>query len=209
MKKVLAIATMLVLAFGVFGFDSVSPFKQSDERTRYIPDTPDAREIQQTIEKAYAIEEAAARTFDTIEFAMVFINDPRGGALDNSTLQFVNEVFRTNRASAGYLDYKLAYYKWWETGARKIEALESQARAEGRPLTPDELSSLVDSSGRIAMSRAQGPIPEIWLDFYSISIDGDVAVTIFDDGPRTNRMTLVKVNGRWYIAGNEILAVHP
>lgn len=209
MKKILAIATMLVLAFGVFGFDSVSPFEQSGERTRYIPDTPDAREIQQTIEKAYAIEETAARTFDTTEFAKVFINDPRGGELDDSTLQFVNEVFGTNLASAGYLDYKLAYYKWWESGARKIEALESQARAEGRPLTPEELSSLVDSSGRIAMPRAQGPIREIRLDWHSISINGDIAVAIFDDGPRTNRMTLVKIDGRWYIAGNEILAVHP
>ncbi|MCS7178877.1 MAG: hypothetical protein N0A03_06340, partial [Anaerolineae bacterium] len=154
-------------------------------------------------------EEIAARTFNTTEFAEVFINDPRGGKLDDSTLRFIEEVYGTDLTSAGYLDYKIAYYKWWASGARKIEALQSKAQAEGRPLSPEELSSLIDSSGRIAMPRAQGPIQKVNLQFHSISIEGDTAVVIFDDGPRTNRTTLVKVNGRWYIAGNKILAVHP
>jgi hypothetical protein len=209
MKKMFVIAAMLVSALVIPAFDAGSPFKQSGDRTQNMPDTTDAKEIQRTIEKAYAIEEIAARTFDTTEFAKVFINDPRGGKLDDSTLRFIKEVLGTNLTSARYLDYKLAYYKWWEAGAQKIEALQSKAQAEGRPLTPEEVSSLIDSSGRIAIPRAQGPTPEIWLDFYSISIDGDIAVAIFDDGPRTNRMTLVKVDGQWYIAGNEILAIHP
>jgi hypothetical protein len=209
MKKIFVITAMLALALVTLAFDAGSLFKQSGDRARNIPDTTDAKEIQRTIEKAYAVEEIAARTFDTTEFAKVFINDPRGGRLDDSTLQFIKEVLGTNLTSTGYLDYKLAYYKWWEAGARKIEALQSKAQAEGRPLTPEEASSLIDSSGRIAMPRAQGPAPEIWLDFYSISIEGDIAVAIFDDGPRTNQMTLVKIDGQWYIAGNEILALHP
>lgn len=209
MKKIFVITAMLVFALVTLAFGAGAPSKQSSDRARSIPDTTEAKEIQRTIEKAYMIEEIAARTFDTTEFAKVFINDPRGGKLDDSTLQFVEEVLGINRTSAGYLDYKLAYYKWWEAGAQKIEALQAKAQAEGRPLTPEEVSSLIDGSGRIAMPRAQGPVSEIWLDFYSISINGDIAVAIFDDGPRTNRMTLVKVDGKWYIAGNEILAVHP
>lgn len=70
---------------------------------------------------------------------------------------------------------------------------ESKAQAEGKSLIPD----YIESSGRVAMPRAQG------------SIDGDTALAIFDDGPWTNRMTLVKVNNQWYVAGNEILAVYP
>lgn len=205
MKKIFLISITLMLSLGVLAFN----VKRSGEILQGIPDIPEAREIQQTIEKAYEIEEIAARTFDTAEFAKVFINDPRGGKLDDSTLQFIKEVYGADPSSAGYLDYKLAYYKWWESGAKKIEALQSKAQAEGRPLTSEELSSLIDSSGRIAMPRAQGPIQKVNLYFYSISIDGDRAVAIFDDGPRTNRMTLVRVNGQWYIAGNEILAVHP
>lgn len=209
MKRV-ALITALLLAFCILALGAASSPKLSGEISRNIPDTPDAKAIQQTIKVAYEIEEVAARTFDTSRFSEVFINDPRGGKLDDSTLKLVEEMLgRKDLTAAGYLDYKIAYYKWWERGAQKIEALQSKAEAEGRALTPEELYSLVDSSGRIAMPRAQGPIQEVNLDFYSISIDGDVAVAIFDDGPRTNKMTLVKVNGRWYIAGNEILAIHP
>ncbi len=210
MKKVLIITIIFLVAFGALAFDSGSLPKWSRETIRHnIPISPDVEAIRQTIRKAYEIEERAARTFDTTEFATVFINDPRGGKLDASTLQFVEEVLGRDLTSAGYLDYKLAYYKWWESGALKIEALQSKVQAEGRSLTQEEISLIVDSSGRIAMPRAQGPVSEIWLEFFSISIDGDVAIAIFDDGPRTNKMTLIKKDGRWYIAGNEILSVHP
>ncbi|MDW8069226.1 MAG: hypothetical protein RML46_09950 [Anaerolineae bacterium] len=209
MKKLLLVPAMFILAFGVFIFNEAPLLQRSDRTPGNIPNTPDEKEIQQTIERAYELEEIAARTFNTTEFAEVFINDPRGGKLDDSTLRFIEEVYGTDLTSAGYPDYKIAYYKWWASGARKIEALQSKAQAEGRPLSPEELSSLIDSSGRIAMPRAQGPIQKVNLQFHSISIEGDTAVVIFDDGPRTNRTTLVKVNGRWYIAGNKILAVHP
>lgn len=210
MKKALVITIISLVAFGALAFDNSSlPMRPRETIRHNIPISPDVEAVQQTIRKAYEIEEKAARTFDTTEFATVFINDPRGGKLDTSTLQFVEEVSGRDLTSAGYLDYKLAYYKWWEGGALKIEALQSKAQAEGRALTQEEISSLVDDNGRIAMPRAQGPISEVWLDFFSISIDGDVAIAIFDDGPRTNKMILVKKDGRWYIAGNEILSVHP
>jgi len=50
-------------------------------------------------------------------------------------------------------------------------------------------------------------IPEI--KFISITINDDHAIATFDDGPRTNEMTLVKVDGKWLIAGNKILSLHP
>jgi hypothetical protein len=45
--------------------------------------------------------------------------------------------------------------------------------------------------------------------FIAIAIDGDQSVATFDDGLRTNEMTLVKVDENWLIAGNKILALHP
>lgn len=204
MKKILPISAVLML-FGVAAFINLSP--QNIPAT-FIPDAPDAQEIQQTIKKAYEIEAIAACTFDTSEFASVFINDPRGGKLDDSALQLIQDVLGIDPTSAGYLDFELAYYKEWELGALKLEALEAKAQAEGRSPTPEELASLIGSSGRIPAPRACWS-GQLHLDFYSISINGDTAVAIFNDGPRTNRMTLVKVNGQWYIAGNEILAIHP
>jgi hypothetical protein len=199
--------TLLVLSVLIFSNRSVST---EQVRAEGMPNTADTERIVQTIKRAYELEEKAARTFDTTEFASVFINDPRGGTLDASTIDFVKDVTNNPRLTMiGYLDYKVAYYKWWEIGALQIEALQDKAQAEQRPLSQDELLSLVDSKGRVAMPRAQGPISPVYLEFLSISIDNDVAIVVFDDGPRTNKMILVRVNEEWYIAGNEILSVHP
>lgn len=39
--------------------------------------------------------------------------------------------------------------------------------------------------------------------------NGEIASVIFDDGPGTNKMIVVKIKDKWYIAGNMILSVHP
>lgn len=176
-----------------------------------IEDSIETRQIENVIVNSYEIEIAAANTFDTTAFASVFVNDSRGGELSRSTSTFVNSVSESNDSGAnpGYLDYKLAYYNWWKEGALKIELLHSKAIREGRSLTKDELKTLVDKDGRLAMPRGQINDRSVVLQFISISIENDVATIVFDDGPRTNQMTLVKIKDEWLIAGNVIQAVHP
>ncbi len=70
------------------------------------------------------------------------------------------------------------------------------------------MQSLIDSAMRFAPARSTfSETPEI--QFISIAVDGDQAVATFDDGPRTNEMTFVKIDGKWLIAGNKILALRP
>lgn len=174
-----------------------------------VPDTPDSKAIQATIEKAYEIEGYAAHTFDTTEFASVFINDPRGGELSPGCLKLVQDYGDTASNTAGYLDYKLAYFSWWKNGALRLEELWSKVEKEGRNLTQEEVQSLIDSSGRLAAPRnPEGLGSETEIRFKSITIIGDIATVVFDDGARLNEMTLVNVGGRWYIAGNVVLRVH-
>jgi len=214
MKKLIFIMLIAISAVSAVAFIRESGVVKWSAGLKDMPDTADAQQIMRTIQRAYELEAKAACTFDISEFPTVFINDPRGGALDPSTAEFVRDVLNGPSLPApGYLDYKVAYYQWWAEGAARWEALQARAAAEGRNLTQDEMASLVDSKGRMAGPRGC-PGPEaggskIDLEFLSLHINGDVASVVFDDGPRTNQMTLVKVNHQWYIAGNRILALHP
>jgi len=50
---------------------------------------------------------------------------------------------------------------------------------------------------------------EFTLDIYSIDIDGDIARAIVHKRAVTSEYTLVKVDGRWYIAGAKLLSLEP
>lgn len=208
------VAIVLMIVVGI-----VLVMPQNTEASPALLDTPESRKIQDTIRRSYEIEAIAARTFDTSQFSSVFANDPVG-KLSSSTIQFIREATAaTNElgfldsktdSDLGYLDYKLAYYIWWKKGAEKFEALQAVAEKENRNLTQEEAASLVDDTGRVAAPRAEGDATIPDLKFLSIDIDGSIAWAVFDDGPRTIQMTLVKRNGQWYLAGGaKLLEFHP
>lgn len=205
-KILLPGAFILIIVAAIFSFGL---FKHSEKAQEGIPQTQDARDIQEVIQKSYDLEGMAGRTFDTSSFKDVFINDPRF-ELDPSTVKFITDV--TNepiKDKYGYLDYKLAYFNWWKEGALKIERYRAKAKEEGRQsLTEEETKSLMDENGRAAAPRLQGDFEPNVLYFFTIDVHDDIATATFDDGPRTVKMTLVKVKDKWLIAGATILSIH-
>ncbi len=176
------------------------PRAQSVQAAAGLPDTADSRQIQATIRRANLIEEDASRTFDTSQFATVYINDPRGGKLHEAYLSLVRDYLGKDGASAGWLDYKLAYYTFWKTGALRLEKLTAKAKNEGRDLTVEESRSLFDKAGRPAAGRGPEGL-NIEVEFDSIAIYGDVAVARYHGTGTFWETTLVQVGGKWYIAG--------
>jgi len=222
MKKKATVVAMLIAltAIAITGVVLTKP--ETTNASLGVPDTAESRQIQETIRRAYEIEAIAARTFDTSQFASVFTND-LVAKLEPSTIEFIREVakdvsktdgklgYLTSKADdrLGYLDYKLAYYTWWKGGAEKLETLQAVAEKEKRELTQEEKRFLIDTSGRIALPRAQGEVSVPELKFESIEIKGNIALAVYDDGPRTIEMTLVKKGGQWYLAGGKLLNLHP
>jgi hypothetical protein len=203
-KRILLIGLIAILIFITFGVN-LSTGKSQES----IPQNQEDKQILEVISQSYDLEAKAGRTFDFSAFDTVFINDPRGGNLDTSTVDFITSITKENKKSFyGYLDYKIAYYSWWRDGALKYERLTSNAESTKRGLTTEESKSLVDEKGRMAMPRLQGNYVPTKLTFLSLNLKSDIAVVVFDDGPRTNQMTMVKFNDKWYIAGNIILAIH-
>jgi len=166
-----------------------------------ILDTIEAKEVMQTVETAYDIEAEAAYSFNTEKFPSVFISDPRY-EVNPDKLEFIKEfTYDPTLKTAGYLDYKIAYYNWWNDSTLRLEALREKAKAENREVTEDEMDSLIDSKWGSAPARAESPIREISLRFISVSMDGEIATVHLHDGFKVVILYLVRVDEKWYIAG--------
>jgi hypothetical protein len=209
MNRNIFIKIGVLLALIAIGLASISFTSKQPPSTYYIPDTPEAKEIIKTVERAYDIEAEALYTFDLKKFPTVFINDPRF-PVSRGTLNTIRELTNNpSLKSAGWLDYKLAYYSWISGATLHSESIRSKAKAENRALTDEERKSLIDASGRIAPARAEDPVRKQKLKFMSVSINGDIAKVILNDGPTTIELTLVFVDKQWYIAGIKGIAFHP
>jgi len=196
---------VVVLTIAVVG---LTP-KQAATASVGVPKTADSEAIQETIIKSYRIQEKAAETFDTSAFDSVFVNDARGlrgEKLPLSVIKFIQEA--TNQPSKtdfGILDYKVAYYVSEGKNQADWAELEAKLKKEKRDPTKDEIKA-AGGGGRM-LTLAETEPAEI--KFISIAVDGDQAFATFDDGPTTNEMILVRIDKKWFIAGNKTLSVHP
>lgn len=209
MKKIPLFILSVLLAFGALGFSNLSPRISQPESTYNIPDTPEAKEIMRTIGNAYDIEAEAAYSFELKKFPTVFINDPRF-SVSLGTLETIRELTNNpSLKSAGWLDYKIAYYSWMKDAILHSEAVHAKANAENRELTGNEKKLLIDSKGRVAPARAESSTRKTPVSFLSVEIHEDIAIAIINDGPRTIQLTLVLVDKQWYIAAYKGIAFHP
>jgi hypothetical protein len=174
-----------------------------------IPNNPKVKDIIKTVERAYEIENEAAFTLDISKLTTVYINDLRF-RVEPSTLKTVREMTdNLSLESAGWLDYKLAYWTWRRDAILNSEAVHKKAKEENRELTTDERASLRDKYGRWAPVRSEGKIKETNLSFTSVCVIGGLAKVVVDDGIWKQEMTLVLVNHQWYIAFSRGIEFHP
>lgn len=201
--KSIILLIIMFIALGILGFSmrlfaNLPGIEGKDEEKRII----------KTVERAYAIDAEAMYTFELSEFPTVYINDPRY-PVSAGMLKTIQEL--TNNPlleTAGYLDYKMAYYTWRRDATLHEEAVYAKAKAENRELTDEEKRSLVDSEGRRAPPRARDAERDVALLFISVEIQDDVALVVLDDGPATLELTLVLVDGDWYIAAIRGILTH-
>jgi len=189
-----------------------------------IPDTEDARQIQDTILRAYELYEIAGRTYDVSEFPEVFADDPRAPPTTDQR-QRLEEWFGPVPEDAGYLTYVTGCYTMVAQSDRLFEEAWAKARAEGRDhllpqdyLTPEEWGEIQESNRPIPPPPPAPPRPSVSVEevvdsirqntrFDSLVIEDDKAIVLFDDGAVLNEATLVRSAGKWYIAGVKRLAV--
>ncbi len=161
-----------------------------------VPDTEDSRLIQETIYRSYDLQSEALLTADTSAFSEVFVNDPRGGPLLPGQIRRMQMATgECTKTDFGYLDFQTEIFTI-------------------RP-APQEAKCLADSGGALS-----GPRPVPWgvpaivpapaqLQFDSIAVEGDRAVAIVNNGSDLREEMLVKLDGKWLIAGEKLLSAWP
>jgi hypothetical protein len=174
-----------------------------------VPDSRDAKEIIKTLEQAYTVEADAAYTFDFSKFPSVFVNDPRF-PVSPGTLETVRQLtLNPALESAGWLDYKMAYYSWVRDSILLSEAVHAKAKAENRELTENEKKLLKDPWGRTAPARAEGPTRKNIINYLTLEINDDIANVTLIRGAYFSEVTLVLIHKKWYVANERFLSVSP
>jgi hypothetical protein len=206
-----AIATVTP-AIDLRTFEVVEPASEKGPGYRVspnFPDTPLAKKIIRAIERSYDVEVKAAYTLDFSKFPDVFINDSRYLMVPEG-LELVRELSRNpSLESAGWLDYKMAYYSWIRDSILHSEAVHAKAKAENRALTPEERKSLIDPWGRVAPVRPKDSPRKVEVAYLSLEVNDDVAIVTLINGVYYSEVTLVLVDKKWYIAYVEHLSVSP
>lgn len=177
-----------------------------------MPNTDDGKLIEEAILYSRTVNIRVAVEHDFSLLDTIYTNDPRGGELWEDYRQIVLKSGTLQHDGyIGYLDYRRAYSTCQYEGGVLFERIISTAMAEERDLTHEENQSLFICGGYSAAPPIK--LENMDTDFewiiYSIEIDGDVATAVVDIGLTTNRMTLVKVNNKWYIAMSEVIQRHP
>jgi hypothetical protein len=161
--------------------------------------------IEEAIRNAFEIEHEADITLNDEKFPEVFINDPRF-LMDSHTLETVRRLTdNPTLESAGYLDYKLAYYGWLINETKARENIKNKAKSEKRELTKEERAILTDNDAPAHTKEGDYRSP---LYIHSIDVKDDIAIAVIESGWMNAELTLVLVDGKWYIADCKGLAIN-
>jgi hypothetical protein len=174
-----------------------------------VPDTPETRQIQDTMNQAYKLMASAAQTFDVSTFSTVFVDTP-DYELSAQQREAVSKIMGPKAVeNAGYLTAMQAYYISWGNGAVQLEETLKNAAREQRAITADELKQIAKANGgRVPALDRQEPVQEPNLEFESITIRGNRATVRYDDGAALQEAILIKKEGHWFIAGIKPIWVH-
>jgi hypothetical protein len=185
-----------------------------------LPDPNDVREIQATIVEAYKAGYAAMVTHDVSGFPSVFVDDP-DVPLTREQRDQLRDWLGTVPEGAGYLTYGVSGYHNTERLTRLSAEAWGRATAAGRDyitpedyLTSEELREIEESGASIPPPPPAVTQPTMSPDEYaqwkwestrfeSVLITGDRATVTYDDHWLLHRDTLVRRDGKWYVAGSE------
>ncbi len=163
-----------------------------------IPDTDEAWEVINAVERADAIDVKASHALDPSELSTAFINDPRF-PLSPPDLDTVRRLSHNPALeSAGWLDYKVTMINWIR---------EQQMRPKAENAVPTDIPAPTSTVPPGVVFNPNSPPPP--LIFQSLSIEGDIAKVVINEGIKTYELTLVLIDGKWYIAAYKGMGVAP
>lgn len=208
--------TVLVLSVFVLSFQDKADNRSLQLNSTKVVSIPaeDKDLILETLTRACQLSIKAGATFDISEFPTVFVNDPRFTVRLSDYPLLANYFPNTSVETAGYLDYKIAYYRWWEEGTLRLESIQQTMKDENRDyMTSDEVSFLQETGippARISpedFSAESENCSQIIVTL--LEVKDDFAIVVVEEGATTSEHYLVKKNGQWCIIGRRIVKLAP
>jgi hypothetical protein len=148
-----------------------------------IPEGDETKGIITALERAYEITAKAGHDFNTSNLSSAFVNDSRF-TLNPEKLEFTQHFTNNSTlASPGLLDYKLAFYHWWS------EYLDNYNNSEW-----------TNKWGH-AWDAEKTPEQDYPLRIVSIEIHEEFSIAYLYDGRNLVELYLVKIDEKWYVAG--------
>lgn len=212
-----AVLVTFVAVVGVAGVKSTSTEPRPTSRVGAVPtstpSSPDAAAITDVIVNSYSVRARALQTFDLSQYSTVFV-DEVSVPLTSEQAEVVSRV-RARYGNAtqamsgnGWLSYSAAFVLDRQKSTEALNNVQAVARAQGRPLTADELRSAFDVNG-------QPPAPLVYnsgrkqeINVIKATVTGNRAEVEYETGVGVYSTTLIKTASGWRVAGERTLKIH-
>lgn len=190
------------------------PFIQNrDSQASDIPDTPEESEVIAALEGAYAVLSVPFEDLDLKQLSEVLVNDPSyASQLSTDELTDLKEYTREVQGKAaleafGYLTTMRTKRMNQQNGARLLRAAQEKAKSENREVSREEMQQLTEQNYGMEpyvphqdAQQQSEPFKRVFR-YFSLKIKGDTAEVYFDDMAKNRRAILIRVDGKWYVAG--------
>jgi len=107
----------------------------------------------------------------------------------------------------GYLTSMITKRMNQQHGARLLRTAQEKAKAENRAVTQEEMRQLTEQNYGLEpylpdqdVQAQSTPFKRV-LTYLSVKVEGDKAELRLDDRVKNRKAILVRVDGRWYVAG--------
>ena len=198
--SIIGAIVILVIGFVIF---QVTQAQAAQE----IVDNADTRSIKAVMAQAYDVIAKAAQTYDVSEFSTVFV-DTSDYKLTTEQLKALTGILGISATkNAGYLTAMQADYMAMGQGATLLQAAVDKAKAQNREITAAEFQAVIQANhGQVPPASVINA--KTTLTYDSIKVNGDKAVVRYDDGAALQEAILVRINGKWFIAGITPINIH-
>lgn len=175
-----------------------------------IPDTPEALAVMATLDHAYVLLGTPAELIDFAEFDEVFVDHPAYGraigARKRKLLrdQISKELGEEAAQTFGYRTSMKSKLIARKNRYAQFRAALTNAEAENRELTQAELDEIAAQNNGYIPTLPDLSTPSSFkreLKYFSLEINRNKARATYDEGVTGRTAILVRIDGKWYVAG--------
>lgn len=176
-----------------------------------VLDTPASHEVMAAIQRAYDALSAAYKTGNLNVLSDAFVDHPDfrreiGWAREAELRSYISKITGPKAAQDfGYLTAIKNKLTHRLEGEKLLRSAMAKAKTENRELSEAEWQTLIEQNHGERPALPDPGLPSKRViqseQYFSIEINGDKARATYDEGVTGRTAILIRMDGRWYVAG--------